>query len=227
MTADGNGGGLITWEDARDTTFNPNRGTDIYCQWINNQGSTLWTANGVAVCTADNRQRDSIIIPDSAGGAFVSWGDFRSTTNNINAGIDIYFQHLNNSGTPLWTANGFAICTLNYNQQREQIVTDHSNGFIITWSDNRNSTDYDIYVQHVNGNSSTLWVSDGIDISTVPYNQQLPQMISDGFGGAIITWEDYRSNGTSSDIYAQRIYSDGSVTLPVAIPRTTWDLFDK
>ena len=36
-------------------------------------------------------------------------------------------------------------------------------------------------------------------------------IVSDGSGGAIATWEDQRIGGGNSDIYAQRIYSNGNL----------------
>jgi hypothetical protein len=47
-------------------------------------------------------------------------------------------------------------------------------------------------------------------ICTVSGNQMNPTITSDGSGGAIITWQDYRS-GSYSDIYAQRIYKNGTL----------------
>jgi len=47
-------------------------------------------------------------------------------------------------------------------------------------------------------------------ISTAENNQWAPNIISDGMGGAIITWEDARS-GIFADIYAQRINASGVV----------------
>src|SRR5437899_3091572 len=47
-------------------------------------------------------------------------------------------------------------------------------------------------------------------ISTAAGNQSSPSVTSDGFGGAIIAWQDYRS-GTIYDIYAQRINASGAV----------------
>ena len=35
-----------------------------------------------------------------------------------------------------------------------------------------------------------------------------PEIVSDGSGGAIIVWQDYRS-GSNLDIYAQRVNSSG------------------
>ncbi|HTP79121.1 MAG TPA: hypothetical protein VMM57_01815, partial [Bacteroidota bacterium] len=46
-------------------------------------------------------------------------------------------------------------------------------------------------------------------ICTATNNQDSPTIVSDGSGGAIITWEDHR-NGTDNDIYAQRINAAGT-----------------
>ena len=45
-------------------------------------------------------------------------------------------------------------------------------------------------------------------MSTATTNQENPQLISDGKGGAFITWED--SQGGNSNIYAQHIDSTGT-----------------
>src|SRR6185436_2902719 len=46
-------------------------------------------------------------------------------------------------------------------------------------------------------------------ISTGPATQYSPAIVSDGAGGAIITWYDFRSG--AYDIYAQRVSSSGVV----------------
>ena len=50
------------------------------------------------------------------------------------------------------------------------------------------------------------WVVDGAPVTTADKAQTTPKLVSDGQGGAIITWSDNR-NG--SNIYAQRISSSG------------------
>ncbi len=47
-------------------------------------------------------------------------------------------------------------------------------------------------------------------ICTATGNQQVPTIVSDGSGGAIITWQDLR-NGTNNDIYAQHVNASGVV----------------
>ena len=59
ITSDGSGGAIITWMDDRDIATNS---TDIYAQRINAAGITVWTANGVAICTDAGLQSTPQII---------------------------------------------------------------------------------------------------------------------------------------------------------------------
>ena len=52
--------------------------------------------NGLPLCTAADNQQVPTIAADGAGGAFVTWQDRRSGSND-----DIYLQHLNGSGQAL------------------------------------------------------------------------------------------------------------------------------
>jgi hypothetical protein len=90
------------------------------------------------------------------------------------------------------------------------IVNDGSGGAIITWEDERSGMNSDIYAQHISADGTAQWTANGVPISTASYFQDSPAIIGDGAGGAIITWEDYRS-GTNYDIYAQRVTADGSL----------------
>jgi len=56
--------------------------------------------------------------------------------------------------------------------------------------------------------SLAQWVEDGVPICTATGDQQLPYLVADGAGGAIITWGDGRSG--SGDIYAQMIDASGT-----------------
>ena len=58
--------------------------------------------------------------------------------------------------------------------------------------------------------AAAQWVEDGTEICVHASNQQYCQIISDGAGGAIITWDDSRIDGYD-DIYAQRIDAYGNV----------------
>ena len=45
------------------------------------------------------------------------------------------------------------------------------------------------------------WVTDGIPVCAAIGDQMFPMAVSDGAGGAIVTWQDARG-GAGNDIYA-------------------------
>jgi hypothetical protein len=197
LVGDGSGGAIITWEDYRSGNW------DIYAQRVDANGDTLWPAAGVAICTVAYSQQDPQLVGDGSGGAIITWEHYRSGSS-----YDIYAQRVDANGDTLWPADGVAISTAAYTQEAPQLVGDGSGGAIITWHDYRSGSSYDIYAQRVDANGDALWPADGVAISTAAYTQEAPQLVGDGSGGAIITWEDYQS-GSSNDIYAQRVNFNG------------------
>jgi hypothetical protein len=198
ITSDGSGGAIITWQDNRGGTYG-----DIYAQRVNAAGIPQWTAGGVAVCTAGEEQASPDIISDGTGGAIVTWQDYRSGSSN-----DIYAQRLSAGGVAQWAADGVALCTASYGQSLPRIVSDRSGGAIIAWQDARGGSNNDIYAQRVDASGAAQWTANGVAISTEGYSQSYPQIIPNGSGGAIITWEDHRVGG-SGDIYVQRVDPSG------------------
>ena len=58
-----------------------------------------------------------------------------------------------------------------------------------------------------------LWNVEGVPVCTEGDVQQVPMLVSDGVGGAIAYWLDYREdfgNTTEDAIYAQRIEANGT-----------------
>jgi hypothetical protein len=200
ICSDDSGGAIITWEDWR-----PGINKDIYAQRINGAGVVQWTANGVAIGTATENQSASNICSDGSGGAIITWDDERSGTSS-----DIYAQRINGAGVVQWKANGVAIGTATENQSASNICSDGSGGAIITWEDERSGTNSDIYAQRINGAGVVQWTANGVAICTATENQSASNICSDGSGGAIITWTDWRP-GINRDIYAQRINGAGVV----------------
>jgi len=199
LISDGLGGAIITWTDDRGGNY------DIYAQRVNSSGAAQWTTDGAAISTAADSQNEPTLISDGSGGAVITWYDNRS-------GIpDIYAQRVNSSGAVQWTADGVAISTASGEQYEPCLISDGSGGAMITWFDYR-SGDWDIYVQRVNSSGVVQWTADGVAISTAADEQSYSQIVSDGSGGAIITWQDYRGGGY--DIYAQRVNSSGAAQWP-------------
>ena len=203
---DGSGGAIITWADYRSGSTGTKR--DIYAQRVDASGTPQWTTDGVAICTESGDQNHPAITSDGSGGAIITWADYRSGTN-----WDIYAQRVDASGSVQWTSD-VPICTAGNYQGEATLTSDGSGGAIITWVDSRTGTNNDIYAQRVDatGNIPSSWTTDGTDgvpICTADDDQEFPQIINDGSGGAIITWDDCRGGITNSDIYAQLVNASG------------------
>ena len=194
IVSDGSGGAIVTWVDDRSGT-----NYDIYARRVNAAGTAQWPADGVALCMAGNNQYAPAIVSDGAGGAIVTWYDFRSGTD-----YDIYAQRVSATGVKLWAANGVALCTAAGSQYNPAIASDGAGGAIVAWRDYRSGTDFDIYAQRVSAAGATQWTADGVALCASTNSQYAPAIVSDGSGGAIVTWYDFRS-GSNYDIYTQRV----------------------
>jgi hypothetical protein len=135
----------------------------------------------------------------------VAWQDNRSGMAHI------YAQKLGaETGASQWTANGVLVCTAEGYETYPQLVTDGAGGAIIAWEDVRPGGDGSIYAQRVaSADGAPIWALAGVGVCTATGLQDVPELVSDGASGAIITWEDHR--GTENDIYAQKVEaSDGA-----------------
>ena len=108
------------------------------------------------------------------------------------------------------TAINNAICTFSNQQETPVLCSDGNNGAIITWCDRRSDVG-DIYAQRIDKNGNVQWTSNGVPICVIQNKQSAPVIISDGKGGAIITWDDERTGVYSGNIYVQRINASGQV----------------
>lgn len=204
IVSDGAGGAIVAWQDGRGGLT-----TDIYAQRVSATGVPLWTADGVAICTAAGSQYDPKIASDGAGGAIVTWYDERSGNPPSGTSLDIYIQRVNAAGVRQWSADGVPLCTATNGQAYPMIVSDGTGGAIVTWSDNRGAPVFEgIYAQRVNAAGVPQWSLDGVALCTAASNREHPQLASDGAGGAIVTWYDVRNGAW--DIYAQRVDATGS-----------------
>jgi hypothetical protein len=165
------------------------------------QAGTVWAPNGVPISTAAYSQYNPEAIPDGAGGAIITWQDSRTYNQS-----QVYAQRVDSSGRTLWTPNGVAIRSLagssGYNAR---LCPDGSGGAIIAWYDYRSNVR--IYAQRVNAQGVVQWTANGVLVNTVGTQEYNPSLVSDGAGGAVVTYREY---GSPSGIYAQRLDPTGS-----------------
>lgn len=208
LISDGAGGVICTWLAYVSTPPIPGQPPGIHniivSQHMNSAGTRTWqlpVGRPVIICSLSTQlELNPVMVGDGAGGAIITWQDKRGGIHDA-----IYAQRVNASGTVQWTTNGISVDTST--TSNPAIVSDGAGGAIITWS--RSSTNYDIYAQRINSAGSFQWGANGVAVCTAAEDQKVPVMVSDGAGGVIIAWQDYRS-GTNYDIYAQRINSAGT-----------------
>lgn len=195
---DGAGGAIVTWQDQRSAY------SDIYAQRISAVGSLLWPANGVVVCSATYSQVSPSIASDGSAGAIITWEDYRV------AGCDIYAQRVSAAGMIQWPMDGVALCMAPSSQVAPAITSDGAGGAVVTWQDTYRFNNDDIYAQRVATDGTTQWQVNGVAVCTYSDEQLEPKIVSDGTGGAIITWKDWRVYNDFS-IYAQRVSANGTL----------------
>ena len=220
LVSDAAGGAIITWEDER---AGPGL-WDIYAQHVNAFGLLLWPplVGGVAIGVAPLMQLMPMPVEDGVGGAIITWYDLRGAT------MDIYAERVSAAGVPMWAPpGGVLICGPPAvplgDQDQPTIATDGAGGAIITWQDGRTPLlGSQIYAQHVTPLGAVTWAGGvGIPVCAIIGDQTLPKIVSDGAGGAIITWTDGRpplAGGTS--IYAEHIdgLGGGAWAAPLGVP---------
>ncbi len=207
LVSDGAGGAIIAWYDARTPV-------GVYAQRLANTGVTQWTANGLSVSGGSPAALDLPIqmLSDGAGGAIASWAA------GTDPALDVYAQRINASGARQWLPNDVAVCASANRQWYPSMATDNAGGVVVSWMDERNGTDYDVYAQRVNSSGAAQWTPDGVVMCDAVIDQTYPAAVSDGAGGAIAAWTDTRDDvtGVETQVYAQRVYADGQTPTDVA-----------
>lgn len=202
ICSDGNSGAFITWEDTRNGSSN----IDIFVQHINYAGDISWDLNGVAASLAIQNQTVPKVAFDGNNGVFVTWADNRILDS------DIYAQLINSQGEPQFQTNGMPVCVMSNNPAgNPKIVNTQIGKAIIAWTDGRSGGTWDIYAQKVN-QDTIGWLSsiNGVSVCSEIRSQWKCEMIADGFGGAIISWQDSRRiSFNEEDVYVQKISSTG------------------
>jgi hypothetical protein len=199
VISDGAGGAVLAWVDASSN--------NVKAMGFKSNAVGSWPR--VPLSASTNNQPLSI-VPDCSGGAIVGW-----------AGGGSYVQRVTGSGVRLWGTPSTGVL-LSSGGHQTVLLGDGQGGAIAAWEDYRSGTNYNIYAQGLLSTGAPVWALNGAEVCTATQDQRLPQIVSDGNGGAIITWFDYRtSNATGSDIYAQRMVAGAPQWLTDGIPVCT------
>jgi len=214
------GGAIFLWVDHRSGD------SDLYARRILGDGTFPpgWPADGNALVATIGEQVAPVAIPDGAGGVIVAWQDGRDTSS-FPTNTDVFAVRLLTNGTRAagWAANGNDLSVQPDRQDVPAICGDGAGGALVAWKDGRPGAE--IYAQHVKGDGTLFpgWAGDGLPVCTATEQQIAPTIASDGGGGAICAWQDYRNSIANHDIYGLRFLGTGQrptvgVSGPVSAP---------
>lgn len=184
LAQDGSGGVLVTWQDARDGTW------DAYVQRYSFGGATMpgWPLGGSRATGGFGQQQDPEVAVDGAGGAYLVWRDGR--TVDIDGRDRCYAQHVTATGSIAagWPADGLEVSPYNTGEQR--IMSDGGLGCFVIWTDGRGGgvlpNGIDVYGQHlfVDGSIASPWQMNG---TLLAHGRGAQQILPDGVGGFFAT----------------------------------------
>ena len=200
VVGDGASGAVLCWISWRD-------GGSLYAQHVDAAGSALWAPDGVQISGSGEADCYScpLLVSDGAGGAIAAWTDRR-----LGGVEETRIQRVGASGDLLWDAGGVLVCR--QFAWTFDLVTDGDGGAILAWSEDRVLDFYDIYAQRVDALGDLRWGANGAVVCAAPFSEWDPRLATDGAGGAIVTWRDWRSGNW--DIYAQLVDKSGRLGHP-------------
>ena len=207
--ADGTGGALVVWEDKRAGLVDI---ADIYAQRVMSDGTIApgWPADGLPICTEINGQGLPFVFGDGEGGALIVWSDARTGAPAVFA-QRITFDGAIAAG---WPIDGRQLITGFW---AYQAIDDGQGGVYLGLGNNApwpylgSQEAFAVARIDIDGNPHSGWPANGVLVSRAGFIRQNLSISTDGVGGVLLSWEDYRNHSTSAaDIYAMRIQSDGN-----------------
>ncbi|MHA1748188.1 MAG: hypothetical protein ACTSYF_06035 [Promethearchaeota archaeon] len=138
---------FATWRDNRLDISG-----DIYMQKFNASGSSKWGGNGTVVANVSGEERNPMLVV-SGNNLFIAWVD-----KGISP-FSMLIMKYDLNGTKLW---GTPITGMNgtFNFILYNIIADGEGGIILTWLDNRNDPNGDLYILRLTGDGE-LWAPPG------------------------------------------------------------------
>ena len=161
-----------------------------------------WIENGIPVCAAPGTQDQNEIYPNGDDGALIIWRDWRNYPP-----YEYFAQRLDIEGRCQWPVDGKRISPQGIYWNLPVFASDSDGGLFVA---HRSHDLWDIrtFFQKIDRDGVAQWPDSGIIVHPkLRMNQQA--LVSDGAGGMIVVWSDYRTG--SYDVYAQRVDMHGTL----------------
>lgn len=197
VIGDDDGGAYIFWIE------NQNNKTVILSRQVDSTGKALWGKNPVMVSNPNHSVITYSVEKTADGSLYCAWQIQQSDK-------DVYHQLISSKGKILWGSGGKNITSRKGHQTNPQVLTADSS-IILSWTNEIENNDKNIFIQKYNSSGKGLWKDEGVPVIALNGNQFGQKLLGDGKGGAIVSWIDRRVDSLRANIYAQRITSKGEV----------------
>jgi hypothetical protein len=201
MVADGAGGAIVIWRF-------PVPSPHLQGQHVDANGTVLWTPSGpqegLHLASVQASFLPIWVGQDGAGSFIAVW--FQGSP------AALFAQRFDGNGTTFWGPMGLDLGIST--SSLPGLVSDGSGGLIIFWSAPGAGGDRDLFAQRFGRDGAPMWAAGGVVICSAAGEQGLgsPSIaaVSDGAGGAFVTWLDQRVD-SQGDVYAQRVDASGTI----------------
>jgi hypothetical protein len=196
---------MVVWEDTRSGR------QDVYGTRINTNGTSA-NLIGTVVARSAPRQSAPEMVFDGTR-YFVVFAHTEISGAGAGNNNNILAVRVTTAGVVQDFNGGRPISTFTGNQAAPDIAYGAApNQFLIVWADRRNGVDFDVYGTRVSGPPNYVVLDGtGIAISTGAEDQTFPTVaFNTSANRYMVAWQDRRS-GTSFDIMAKRVNTDGTL----------------
>ena len=195
MTLDGNNGVYVVWVDTHGSS-------SIMLQRILETGAVQYNRPGIQIDSAADQPR-MIRANDGTNDMYLVWEKQRR----------FYAQRIDSVGSRKWGPSHKQVSDSLLTHDHV-ITSDGSGGFFLVWSTNQVTQ---IRAQRISGSGDTLWGGNGVIAAVNPFSSVYRgrlQVVSDGYGGALVLFNRTLSVNNNRDLWAQRLDASGRITWP-------------
>ncbi len=210
LVSDGAGGAILVGVGGPDPRSWVFEDVGLYAYRFDASANLVWSRQLISMVNQGGRPNPKI-VSDGNGGAVIAWMDYRAGGYGE---ADIYAQRISPAGVVQWVTTGVPIVVVPGDQSEVALTPDGTGGAFIAWIDSRVS-DKNVYAQRINGAGIVQWTANGINVSSANNaNMNCRSIVSDGSGGVVVAWSQWKSCGGMVGC-AQRLSGSGTLLWPV------------
>jgi len=188
----------------------------IILQKIDPAGNLLWGASGITLSCADTYSWPQL-LPVGTDEVILKY--FHDTGPSYSPTRHVYAQRYDANGSPVWAspavisnAGGISAWT-----QIFPFINDGSDGFYMTWHDDRNNDmNASVFVQHISSTGTVLFPANGVEVASQANRERMyPDLaLPPGTTDIYVFWNEMDADQNQRGIYGQKMSSSGTILWP-------------